>query len=203
MQRRELLALLAASASGLPMTSALALETTRMLVGATPGGGTDLVARALAHEMTGPLGRQIIVENRPGAAGNIAAQAVATAAPDGSTLLMSYTSHAINASLYPNLPFNPVKDFTALYGVASAPAILVARPDFKANNMRELIALAKAQPGKLNLAIGGIGSGNHLGGEMLKRDAGIDIVSIPYKGTGPALVAVMAGDIDLAFSGVA
>ncbi|QHJ00474.1 tripartite tricarboxylate transporter substrate binding protein [Xylophilus rhododendri] len=204
MQRRELLVLLAASATGLPIHEALAQpQAIRLLVGATPGGGTDLVARSMALEMTRTLGRQFIVDNRPGAAGNIAAQATASAAPDGSTLLLSYTSHAINATLYPNLPFDPVKDFTPLYGVASAPAVLVTRPNLPAKDIKELIALAKAQPGKLNIAIAGIGSANHLAGEMLKRSAGIDIVSIPYKGTGPALADVMAGQIDLVFSGVA
>jgi len=176
---------------------------TKLLVGATPGGGTDIVARALAMEMAARLGRQFIVDNRPGAAGNIAALATAKAAPDGNTLLLSYTSHAINASLYPSLPFDPIKDFTLLGGIASSPAILVAKPSFKANNVRELIALAKAQPGKLNIAIAGIGSANHLAGEMLKREAGIDIVSVPYKGTGPALADVVAGQIELAFAGVA
>lgn len=202
MLRRRLLTLAAAS-SALAGFGAHAQQVTRLLVGATPGGGTDIVARALAQELTTRLGRQFIVENRPGAAGNIAALAVAKANPDGGTLLLSYTSHAINASLYPTLPFDPVKDFKPIAGIASLPAILVARPTLKANNMRELIALAKAQPGKLNLAIAGIGSANHLAGEMLKQDAGIDIVSVPYKGTGPAIAEVVAGQIDLAFAGVA
>jgi tripartite-type tricarboxylate transporter receptor subunit TctC len=204
MQRRDLLTLLAAAAGGLPARGALAQgQPVRLLVGATPGGGTDLVARALAQEMTRTLGRQVIVENRPGAAGNIAAQATATASPDGSTLLLSYTSHAINASLYPSLPFDPVKDFTPLFGVASAPAVLVARSDLPAKDLPELIALAKSRPGKLNIAIAGIGGANHLAGEMLKRSAGIDIASIPYKGTGPALADTMSGQIDLTFSGMA
>ncbi|WPB55814.1 tripartite tricarboxylate transporter substrate binding protein [Xylophilus sp. GOD-11R] len=204
MQRRELLALLAASAAGAPLSQAQAQpQVVRVLVGATPGGGTDLVARSLAQEMTRTLGRQVIVDNRPGAAGNIAAQAIASAQPDGGNLLLSYTSHAINASLYTNLPFDPVKDFTPIFGVASAPAILVTHPDLPAKNIRELIALAKSKPAKLNIAIAGIGSANHLAGEMLKRNAGIDIVSVPYKGTGPALADVMAGQIDLVFSGVA
>ncbi|MFS2052965.1 tripartite tricarboxylate transporter substrate-binding protein, partial [Variovorax sp. CT11-76] len=149
------------------------------------------------------LGHQFIVENRPGAAGNIAALAVAKAPTDGSTLLLSYTSHAINASLYPNLPFDPQKDFTPLAGIASLPAILIARPTLPANDVRELIALARREPGKLNVAIAGLGSANHLAGEMLKRDAGIDIVGVPYKGTGPAIADVVAGQIDLAFAGVA
>ena len=208
MNRRQLIA--RASALAMLPTGLLSLgdvlaqpQATRLLVGATPGGGTDIVARAIALELGRRLDRPFIVDNRPGAAGNIAALATAKAEPDGQTLLLSYTSHAINASLYDNLPFDPVKDFTPISQIASSPAILVARPSFKANNVAELIALAKAQPGKLNVAVAGIGSANHLAGEMLKRDAGIDIVGVPYKGTGPAIQDVVAGQIDLVFAGVA
>jgi len=202
MLRRRFIAA-GASASALASFGVRAQQVTRLLVGATPGGGTDIVARALAQELTTRLGHQFIVDNRPGAAGNIAALAVAKAPTDGSTLLLSYTSHAINASLYPNLPFDPQKDFTPLAGIASLPAILIARPTLQANDVRELIALARREPGKLNVAIAGMGSANHLAGEMLKRDAGIDIVGVPYKGTGPAIADVVAGQIDLAFAGVA
>lgn len=202
MLRRRFIAA-GASASALASFGVRAQQVTRLLVGATPGGGTDIVARALAQELSTRLGHQFIVENRPGAAGNIAALAVAKAPTDGSTLLLSYTSHAINASLYPSLPFDPLKDFTPLAGIASLPAILIARPTLPANDVRELIALARREPGKLNVAIAGMGSANHLAGEMLKRDAGIDIVGVPYKGTGPAIADVVAGQIDLAFAGVA
>ena len=203
MFRRDFLAL-SATVAGLTSIGAQAQQSTiRLLVGATPGGGTDIVARALAIEMTARLGQQFVVENRGGAAGNIAALAVARAAPDGNTFLLSYTSHAINPSLYPSMPFDTLKDFTPLSGIASLPAILVGRNTLKANNIKELIALAKAEPGKLNMAIAGLGSANHLAGEMLKRDAGIDFVSVPYKGTGPALADVVSGQIDLSFGGVA
>jgi len=203
-ERRQFLSLLG-SACTLGSFDVLAEQPalTRVLVGATPGGSTDIVARGLANEMSKLTGRQMVVENRPGAAGNIAAQLTANALPDGGTLLVSYTSHVINPSLYPNLPFDPVNDFTPLCGIASSPAILVTRPSFKADRIDELITLAKAQPGKLNIAIAGIGSANHLAGEMLKKDAGIDIVSVSYKGTGPALADVVAGHIDMAFAGVA
>ena len=137
----------------------------RILVGAPAGGSTDTLARTLAASMGPVLGRTVIVENRPGAGGNIAADAVAKAAPDGNTLLMSFTSHAINATLYPQLPFDPVKDFTPLTCVATSPSVLVAHPSVPANNVRELIALAKAKPGQLNFAIGGIGSSLHMAGE--------------------------------------
>lgn len=204
MQRRGLLValggLLALGAPGLHAQP----QVTRLLVGATPGGGTDIVARALAQELSQRMGRQFIVDNRPGAAGNIAAQAVAKAAPDGTTLLLSYTSHVINPSLYDKLPFDTVRDFTPIAGVASLPGILVAHPSLPANTLPELIALAKARPGKLNIAIAGLGSSNHLAGEMLKAEAGgLQITSVPYKGTGPALQEVLAGQIELVISGVA
>jgi len=203
MLKRNFLALSAAVVCLSSVGAQAQQATIRLLVGATPGGGTDIVARTLAVEMTARLGQQFVVENRGGAAGNIAALAVARAVPDGNTLLLSYTSHAINPSLYPSMPFDAVKDFTPLSGIASLPAILVARTSLKANNIKELIALAKSEPGKLNIAIAGLGSANHLAGEMLKREAGIDFVSVPYKGTGPALADVVAGQIDLSFGGVA
>lgn len=202
MQRRELLSAMGALALTSPALLAQP-SVTKVLVGATPGGGTDIVARALAQELSTRLGRQFIVDNRPGAAGNIAAQAVAKSAPDGATLLLSYTSHVINPSMYEKLPFDAVRDFTPIAGIASLPAILVAHPSVPANTVPELIALAKSRPGKLNIAIAGLGSSNHLAGEIFKIDAGVDIVSVPYKGTGPALQEVVAGQIELVISGVA
>lgn len=205
MNRRKTLGALGAGLLGCAAPGwGLAQSVTRLLVGATPGGGTDIVARALAQEISGRLGRQFIVENRPGAAGNIAAQAVAKATPDGSVLLLSYTSHVINPSLYAGkLPFDAINDFTPIAGIASLPALLVAHPSLPVSNLRELIALAKARRGKLNIAIAGLGSANHLAGEMLQVDAGIDLTSVPYKGTGPALQDVVAGQIDLAIAGLA
>lgn len=174
----------------------------RILVGAPPGGTTDTMARALATELGRILGRTVVVENRPGAGGNIAAEQVAKAAPDGNTLLMSFTSHAINASLYPSLPFDPEKDFTPLTMVSTTPALLVAHPSLPANNLRELIALAKAKPGKLNFAIGALGSSVHLAGEAFKMMSGTYIVNIPYKGTAPAIQDVLAGQVEMMFANV-
>nr|WP_288850627.1 tripartite tricarboxylate transporter substrate binding protein [uncultured Acidovorax sp.] len=174
----------------------------RILVGAPAGGSTDTLARTLSIEMGRLLGRTVIVENRPGAGGNIAADAVAKAAPDGNTLLMSFTSHAINASLYPSLPFDPVKDFTPLTCVATSPSVLVAHPSLPAKDVRELIALAKAKPGKLNFAIGAVGSSLHLAGDAFKMQSGAYIVNIPYRGTAPALQDVLAGQVDLMFAAV-
>ena len=174
----------------------------RILVGAPAGGTTDTMARTLATELGRALGRTVVVENRPGAGGNIAADLVAKAAPDGNTLLMSFTSHAINASLYPSLPFDPVRDFTPLTMVSTTPALLVAHPSVPANNVRELIALAKAKPGKLNFAIGALGSSVHLAGEAFKMMSGTYIVNIPYKGTAPAIQDVLAGQVEMMFANV-
>ncbi len=174
----------------------------RILVGAPAGGSTDTLARSLSQEMGKILGRTVLVENRPGAGGNIAADAVAKAAPDGNTLLMSFTSHAINASLYSSLPFDPIKDFTPLTCVATSPSMLVAHPSLAANNVAELIALAKAKPGKLNLAIGSVGSSLHLAGDAFKMQSGVYMVNIPYRGTAPAIQDVMAGQVELMFAAV-
>jgi tripartite-type tricarboxylate transporter receptor subunit TctC len=174
----------------------------KLVVGAPAGGTTDLLARTVGNEMAKTLGQAIIVENRGGAGGNIAADAVAKSPADGYTLLMCFTSHSINASLYKKLPFDPEKDFTPIALIARAPSLLVAHPSVKATNAAELIALAKAQPGKLNFAIGGTGSSLHLAGDMLKSMAGIDITNVNYKGTAPALNDVLAGHVELMFISV-
>jgi tripartite-type tricarboxylate transporter receptor subunit TctC len=174
----------------------------KILVGAPAGGTTDTMARTLATVLGTQLGRTVVVENKPGAGGNLAADAVAKAAPDGNTLLMSFTSHAINASLYPSLPFDPVKDFTPLTMVSTSPSILVAHPKLPANNAAELVKLAKAKPGHLNFAIGALGSSLHMAGDAFKMQAGVFIVNIPYRGTAPAVQDVLAGQVDLMFAAV-
>lgn len=202
--RRHLLVALGAAPALWQGPLALAQGNTpiRILVGAPAGGSTDTLARTLAIEMGRLLGRTVIVENRPGAGGNIAADAVAKAASDGNTLLMSFTSHAINASLYKTLPFDPIKDFTPLTCVATSPSVLVANPAVPAKDVRELIALAKAKPGKLNFAIGAVGSSLHLAGDAFKMQSGAYIVNIPYRGTAPALQDVLAGQVELMFAAV-
>ena len=185
-----------------PLIGLAQAQPTRILVGAPAGGSTDTLARTLAAELGRLLETVVLVENRPGAGGNIAAEAVARAAPDGHTLLMSFTSHAINASLYPSLPFDPVKDFTALTCVATSPSVLVAHPSVSANDVRELSALAKTHPGKLNFAIGALGSSLHLAGELFKMQSGVNIVNIPYRGTAPAIADVLAGQVELMFSAI-
>ncbi len=174
----------------------------KILVGAPAGGTTDTMARTLAQVLGSQLGRTVVVENKPGAGGNLAADAVAKAAPDGNTLLMSFTSHAINASLYPSLPFDPVKDFTPLTMVSTSPSILVAHPKVAANNVQELIALAKSKPGQLNFAIGALGSSLHMAGDAFKMKSGAYIVNIPYRGTAPAVQDVLAGQVELMFAAI-
>lgn len=172
----------------------------RILVGAPAGGTTDTLARTMAQEMSRELDQPVVVDNRPGAGGNIAADMVAKSPADGTTLLMSFTSHTINATLYEKLPFDPVQDFTPITLVATVPSVLVARPDLPANNIPELIRLARAQPGKLNFGIGAIGSSLHMAGDMFKMMTGTYIVNIPYKGTTPALTDLLAGQVDLMFA---
>ncbi|SCK57542.1 Tripartite-type tricarboxylate transporter, receptor component TctC [Variovorax sp. HW608] len=202
MKRRDILLSSAALALAAGARAQIGGVPVRILVGAPAGGSTDTLARTLAASMGPALGRTVIVENRPGAGGNIAAELVAKAPPDGNTLLMSFTSHAINATLYPSLPFDPVNDFTPLTLVATSPSILVAHPSVPANDVKELIALAKAKPGQLNFAIGSVGSSLHMAGEAFKMQSGVDIVNIPYKGTAPAVQDVLAGQVQLMFAAV-
>ena len=171
----------------------------KLLVGASPGGTTDTLARAIAVEMSSSLGQPVLVVNRPGAGGNLAAEAVAKSEPDGYTLLVSFTSHTINATLYPHLPFDPFADFTPITMIATVPSLLVGNPKLPAANLEALIALAKAKPDKLTIAIGGIGSSLHLAGDQFKMMAGVRILNVPYKGTSPAMTDVLGGQVDLMF----
>jgi tripartite-type tricarboxylate transporter receptor subunit TctC len=171
----------------------------KLLVGAPPGGTTDTMARAMAQPLAASLGRPVVVENRPGAGGNLAADAVAKATPDGYTLLVSFTSHTINATLYPKLPYDPVADFTPISMIATVPSLLVGNPKLPAQDLAALIALAKAKPDTLSIALGAIGSSLHLAGEQLKMMAGVQILNVPYKGTAPALTDVLGGQVDLMF----
>jgi tripartite-type tricarboxylate transporter receptor subunit TctC len=172
----------------------------KILVGASPGGTTDTMARAIATEMTTALGQPVIVENKPGAGGNLAADAVAKSPPDGYTLLVSFTSHTINATLYPNLTFDPVADFTPITMIATVPSMLVGNPKLPENTLGELVASAKSKPDKLTIAIGGIGSSLHLAGEQLKMMSGVRLLNVPYKGSTPAMTDVLAGHVDLMFT---
>jgi tripartite-type tricarboxylate transporter receptor subunit TctC len=171
----------------------------KLLVGASPGGTTDTMARAIAQPLSTSLGKPVLVENRPGAGGNLAADAVAKSAPDGYTLLVSFTSHTINATLYPKLPFDPVADFTPISMISTVPSLLVGNPKLPAEDLKKLIAMAKAKPDTLTIAIGGIGSSLHLAGDQFKMMADVRILNVPYKGTAPALTDVLGGQVDMMF----
>ena len=194
------LALGSVLAGGGAWAQSTASAPVKIWVGAPAGGTTDTMARAISQALAEQLGRPVVVENRPGAGGNLAAETVARSSADGLNLLMSFTSHTINASLYPQLPFDPVRDFTPLTMVSTSPSILVAHPSLKANNLSELLALARAQPGKLNFAIGGLGSSLHLAGDAFKMKGQVFIVNIPYRGTAPAIADVLAGQVELMFA---
>jgi tripartite-type tricarboxylate transporter receptor subunit TctC len=164
------------------------------------GGSTDLVARLVASEMTEHLGQQIVVENRGGAGGNIGSAAVARAEPDGYTILMAtVATHALNPALYKKMPYDPVEDFAPISLLALIPNVLVVNPDFPAKNVKELVDLLKANPGKYSYASSGNGTPLHLSGELFKSMAGVDMVHVPYKGAGPALVDVMGGHVPIMF----
>ncbi len=171
----------------------------KLMVGASPGGTTDSMARAIAQPLSVSLGKPVLVENRPGAGGNLAADAVAKSTPDGYTLLVSFTSHTINATLYPKLPFDPVADFTPISMISTVPSLLVGNPKLVAQDLKELIANAKAKPDTLTIAIGGIGSSLHLAGDQFKMMADVRILNVPYKGTAPALTDVLGGQVDMMF----
>ena len=171
----------------------------RFIVPYPPAGGTDIVARTLADPLAAVLGQPVIVDNRGGAAGNLGTDLVAKSAPDGYTILFTLSSHTINPKLYDKLPFDVERDFVPISLVALIPQILVANPELPANNVRELIALAKSEPGKLNYASVGTGSPGHIAGELLKLKTGIDMVHVPYKGGGPAVTDTLSGQVQLLF----
>jgi tripartite-type tricarboxylate transporter receptor subunit TctC len=164
------------------------------------GGSTDLVGRLVAEKMSEGLGQQIIVENRGGAGGNLGAAAVAKAAPDGYTILMAtVATHALNPAVYTKMPYDAVKDFAPISLLVTVPNVLAVHPSVPANNAQELIALLKANPGKYSYASSGNGTPLHLSGELFKTMAGVDVVHVPYKGSGPALVDVLGGQIPIIF----
>ena len=196
---RTWLAVALLAAAGVASAQAFPSKPIRLLVGAPAGGTTDTLARSIAAEMTRTLGQAVVVENRAGAGGNIAAEAIAKSPPDGYNLLVSFTSHTINASLYKSLPFDPLLDFTPISMIATVPSLLVGNPAVPASDLTALLALARAKPGKLNFAIGALGSSLHMASDLLKMQAGVFIVNIPYRGTAPALTDVIAGQVELMF----
>lgn len=194
-------ALAAFAISTLAQAQAYPSRPIRMIVAYPPGGGTDIVGRIVAQKLGEILGQSIVVENRGGASGNIGTEVAAHAVPDGYTVLMGNVApNAINVSLFKNLPFDPVADFAPVSLVASTPNILVVHPSIPARTVKEVVALAKARPGTLNFASAGVGSSSHLAGELFRILAGAEIVHVPYKGAGPAMVDVLSGQVQLYFA---
>jgi tripartite-type tricarboxylate transporter receptor subunit TctC len=174
------------------------IKPIRLVVGFAPGGGADGVARSVAKQLNETWGRSVIVDNRAGAGGNIAAEIVASAVPDGYTLLITSPGPiVINPALYPRLPYDPQKDLAPITLVAAGPNVLVLNPGVRASNVQELIALARSKPGGLNYASSGIGSTPHLSGELFKLAAKINLVHVAYKGAGPAVIDLMGGRVEL------
>ena len=172
----------------------------RIVIPFAPGGGTDNLTRIMAPRLTEILGQQILIDNRPGAGSQIGTELVARAAPDGYTLVHVDTSFTSNPSLYRKLPYDAIKDFAPISVLASAPVVLMIHPSVPVKSLKEMIALAKARPGELNFATGGAGSATHLGLELFKSATGLDLVHIPYKGSGPAAVAVLSGQVVMTFA---
>ena len=174
----------------------------RLVVPLSAGGFADVPARLLAPRLAEALGRPVIVDNRPGAGSTIGADAVAKSAPDGHTLLLTGTPHVIAPWLYRNLPYDTLKDFAPVALVASGPYVLVVSPQLRAESVRELVAAAKVQPGKIDFASSGNGSAQHLVGALFNRMAGIELSHVPYKGSGPAMQDLLAGQVHVSFAGV-
>jgi tripartite-type tricarboxylate transporter receptor subunit TctC len=199
------LASLAAAALATLTPGALQAQTwpdkpIRIVVPFGAGGAVDIIARAIGQEMAKRLGQPVVVENRTGAGGNIAAEHVIRSAPDGYTLLMASPGNAVNATLYPKLPFNPATDYTQVALIAGVPTAMLAGPATPGNNFQEFLAAARSAKAPLNFASGGAGTTEHLAAEMLKAKAGLQMTHIPYKGGAPAMNDLMGGQVQLMFT---
>jgi tripartite-type tricarboxylate transporter receptor subunit TctC len=203
--RRQFLHL-AASAALLPAASRFAFaqaypsRPARISVGFAPAGGTDIMARLIGQWLSERLGQQFVIENRPGAGTNIATEAVVNAPPDGYTLLLACLPNASNATLYDKLNFNFIRDIAPVAGIARDTFAIEVNPSVPAKTVPELIAYAKVNSGKINMASGGIGSGNHIFGELFKMMTGVNLVHVPYRGAGPALVDLLGGQVQVMFA---
>ena len=175
----------------------------RFIVPYAPGGSSDVLARTLGQKLGASLGQTFVVDNRPGAGSMVGTDIAAKATPDGYTIILSDMPHTINPSIYAKVPYDPLKDFTPITTVGVSPMFLFVNPVVKAQNIREFIALAKAQPGKLSIASGGTGATTHLMAELLQSHAGVKLTHVPYKGAGPALTDVVAGQIPATFTSMA
>jgi tripartite-type tricarboxylate transporter receptor subunit TctC len=198
--RRRILATLAAATLAGPWAAqaqGYPDHPIRFVVPYPPGGGTDVIARIVQGKLQAALGQNIVIDNKGGAGGSVGTDIVAKAAPDGYSVLFTLNSHTVNPAIYAKLPFDTLKDFEPVGTVASLPQILVAHPQFPANNVAELIALAKAKPGTLAYASVGVGSPGHLAGELFKLRTGTQMTHVPYRGGGPAVTDVMGGQVPL------
>ena len=197
---------LAAGAAALPSLARIARaenypsRTVRLIVGFAPGGATDIMGRLMGQWLSERLGRTFIVENRAGAGSNVGTEVVVNAAPDGYTLLVATVVNAINATLYDKLNFNFVRDIAPVGGIHREPFVVVVNQSVPATTVPEFIAYAKANRGKINMASGGVGSGNHLSGELFKMMTGVDLVHVPYRGAGPALIDLLGGQMQVLFA---
>jgi tripartite-type tricarboxylate transporter receptor subunit TctC len=206
--RRQFLHL-AAGAAALPAVSRVAraqaypTRPVRLIAGFPPGGVLDLFARLIGQWLSERLGQPFIVENRVGAGGNLAAEAVVKAPPDGHTLLQIGAHNAWNVTLYDNLTFNFIRDIAPVASIYRGPAVLVVHPSFPAKSVPELIAYAKSNPGKINMASGGVGSATHVYGELFKMMTGVDMLHVPYRGGAPAMTDLLAGQVQVMFEPLA
>jgi len=197
---------LATSAAALSAVSRIAWAQTyptrpvRLIVGFAPGGATDIMARLVGQWLSEKLGQQFVIENRPGGGGNIGTEAVVNAPADGYTLLMATSVNAINATLYDKLNFNFMRDIAPVASVHREPHVMEVNPSVPVKTVPEFITYAKANSGKINMASAGIGSGNHIAGELFKMMAGVNLVHVPYRGAGPALVDLLSGQVQVMFA---
>lgn len=189
-------------AQALAQTPKYPAKPIKMVVGYAPGGGSDIMGRLIAQQITDALGQQVVVENRAGAAQNVAAEYVAKSPNDGYTLFLSSAALGINVSLYPKLNYDPIKSFAPVAVFATSPNLLLVHPSFPATNVRGFIAVAKKNPGKLNFSSSGSGSSQHLSGELLKLEIGVDMTHIPYKGSAPSMTALASGEVDFSFNNI-
>jgi tripartite-type tricarboxylate transporter receptor subunit TctC len=189
-----------ANAQGAASGAAYPTKPVRLIVPFSPGGSTDVTARILAQKLSDAWRQQVVVDNRAGAGGNIGAEAVARAAPDGYTLLLATTGvMSINHRLYRNLPFDALKDFAPVTQIGGLPLILIVHPSLPVRTVKDLVAVAKARPGQLSYASSGVGSATHMTAELFRMMAGVDIVHIPYKGSGQAMADLIGGQVGVAF----
>jgi len=198
---RAAVALLAMLAPAALAAEVYPAKPIRFVVAFPPGGGTDIIARSIAQKLAERFAQQVVVDNRPGAGGNVGTEIVAKAAPDGYTMLMGSAGPlAINASLFAKMPFDPIRDLAPVTLAASTPNVLVVHPSLPAGTLQELIALARARPGELNFASSGQGTPAHLAGELFNSMAGVRLIHVPYKGAAPALTDVLSGQVQIMFS---